>query len=97
MLVSPPIPSHFEDRHGQGRHHQDQARLERRHRVLLRHQEELADDDREAEDEEVRSDREEARRVRRRQDQVSLRDPDREKRRAPCGALFRFDFTGSFF
>ncbi len=31
-----------------------------RHRVLLRHQEELAHDDREAEDEEIRSDREES-------------------------------------
>ena len=86
-LVSPPIPFNFEDRHGQGRHHQDQARLERRHRVLVRHQEELAYDDREAEDEEVRPDREEARRIRRGQDQVSPR-PLCDERRAPWGALF---------
>jgi hypothetical protein len=52
FLDSQPNPSfrpnrvNPEDCHGQGRHHQDQAHLQRRYRVLLRHQEELADDDR---------------------------------------------------
>src|SRR5882757_1559713 len=71
LVSAPTTPLTFEDRHGQGRQHQDQAHLQRGHGLLLRDQEELAHDDREAEDEEVRPDREEARRIRRRQNQVA--------------------------
>ena len=52
-LVCPPIRRNPEDRHGKGRHHQGQAPVERRHRLLLRDQEELAHHDRQAGHEEV--------------------------------------------
>jgi len=75
-----------EDCHGQSRIAEDQARVERRHRLLLCHQEKLAHHDRQAGEEEIRPDRQEARRVPRGEDQVSvlvipdarsaIRDPD---------------------
>ena len=57
-------------------------RVERRHRLLLRDQEELAHDDRQADHEEIRPDREEARRVPRSQDQVSSTIACRERKGA---------------
>jgi len=75
-----------EDCHGQSRIAEDQARVERRHRLLLRHQEKLAHHDRQAGEEEIRPDRQEARRIPRVENQVSvlvipdarsaIRDPD---------------------
>jgi predicted MFS family arabinose efflux permease len=65
-------------RHGQADRHQDSPQLLRGHGLFLRHQEESAHQDREAQAQEVRSDCAQARRIRRRQDQVSTprRFPD---------------------
>src|SRR5262249_25332120 len=71
----PPFSEVYE--HGQSGHHQGQARVLGRHRLLLRRQEELAHHDRQAGQEEVRSGRAQARRIPRSQDQVRSRDnPD---------------------
>ena len=58
---------------------------------LLRHQEEFAHDDRQDVEEEIRSDREEARRIPRRQDQVARASyPDAKK--APLRRFFISSF-----
>src|SRR5262249_12725512 len=61
----------FRGRHGQARHPEDQARKLGRHGLLLRHQEESAQSDREARLQEIRSGRAQARRVQGSQDQIA--------------------------
>src|SRR5262249_42888506 len=75
-----------EDSHGQGHHHQGQARLQRRYRLLLRDEEEFPHDDRQADQEEVRPGRQEARRIPRIQDQVTTRS-------VLCGGARRAPFA----
>src|SRR6187551_3774405 len=67
-----PLTNIWESDHGEARNDQDPAELDRRHRLLLRDQEEPAQHHREDVVPQVRPGGEEARRVQGRQDQVSM-------------------------
>src|SRR3954470_20026132 len=71
-------------RYGQVEHHPDQARQQRRDRLLLRDQEERPEHHRQARDEQVRPGRAQARRLPRSEDQVR---PAAQRRRNACRRL----------